>query len=616
MTSSSPRITIMIFATDHTKQVPQWNLQIMQAILLCEYFARFRGRKAVVRPSKLFENLYSRVSGSESLVSSFSDGDHVPPFPVSLSESSSSSRPSSLSSSSAGFCTSSIPAWSPQASVSPPASSTSQGLYQYDNIHQDSNPFLFSPVLSFSPSQASTPDDSLIYDHHIQAYNNVSIDNAFLSFSSDNQGQSYSDSFSSQVLDYTPVLYESTMPADTADFGSHQNMGISTAFEQRWHSWLEAEGHRRLLAACFIVDNHASVFHQQPRARGDVHPSTIPLTAYTDALWNVGSAHEWAALLEENPAIGRPQCLPRLDTLTPEEVAQYTVFDQASILNAAALSLPRRHAPRSTTDQGDGQDEPDDLRTPTTASYAPAIKADERLVHLFSHCVPGSTADVYAALHHTPLHDLLAVSGDSWVFSQKIIGAPTFLEHQKRLKAWVEGRGSASSPTQQHHGSGSPVSPTTAGLEGMSAPKATIHAARALLGYLEREEDDAACISNYWAVYACALIIWAFGHRAGKSSSSGSGGGSSGSPTTTTTRGPGQMMGEEEAVNWLRIVAQNGQQPEHVARVRGRREASAAVVSLVRRRLEADCVGGRSWLYVDAVGVLKKLEEGTNTRRF
>ena len=33
------------------------------------------------------------------------------------------------------------------------------------------------------------------------------------------------------------------------------------------------------------------------------------------------------------------------------------------------------------------------------------------------------------------------------------------------------------------------------------------------------------------------------------------------------------------------------------------------MVGLVRRRLEWDCVGGRSRLYVDAVGVLKKLEE-------
>lgn len=34
----------------------------MQTILLCEFYARFRGRKVVIRPSQQFRNLYSRVS--------------------------------------------------------------------------------------------------------------------------------------------------------------------------------------------------------------------------------------------------------------------------------------------------------------------------------------------------------------------------------------------------------------------------------------------------------------------------------------------------------------------------------------------------------------------------
>ncbi|KAJ9129393.1 Zinc finger protein zas1, partial [Coniochaeta hoffmannii] len=48
-------------AWQELKRIPQWNLQVMQAILLCEIFARFRGRKAVTKPSKMFESVYSRV---------------------------------------------------------------------------------------------------------------------------------------------------------------------------------------------------------------------------------------------------------------------------------------------------------------------------------------------------------------------------------------------------------------------------------------------------------------------------------------------------------------------------------------------------------------------------
>ncbi len=34
----------------------------MQAILLCEFYGRFRGSRAVARPSEPFQSLYSRVS--------------------------------------------------------------------------------------------------------------------------------------------------------------------------------------------------------------------------------------------------------------------------------------------------------------------------------------------------------------------------------------------------------------------------------------------------------------------------------------------------------------------------------------------------------------------------
>jgi hypothetical protein len=54
--------------------------------------------------------------------------------------------------------------------------------------------------------------------------------------------------------------------------------------------------------------------------------------------------------------------------------------------------------------------------------------------------------------------------------------------------------------------------------------------------------------------------------------------------------------------------------PEDAAAIRGRRPP-AGVVNLVRRRLEWDCIGARNRLFVDAVGVLKKLEDGNVWRR-
>ena len=72
---------------------------------------------------------------------------------------------------------------------------------------------------------------------------------------------------------------------------------------------------------------------------------------------------------------------------------------------------------------------------------------------------------------------------------------------------------------------------------------------------------------------------------------------------------------DEEVYGWLRHVAAPEIRLEDVLRMRGRREAGG-VVGLVRRQLESDCIGGRSRLYVDAVGVLRKLEEGVNWKWF
>ncbi|KAL1865666.1 hypothetical protein Daus18300_007042 [Diaporthe australafricana] len=436
-------------------QYSQWALQIKQAILLCELFSRFRGRKASVRPSKLFENLYSRV------------------------------------------------------------------------------------------------------------------------------------------LEHPTTMFNTTPLGNSA-------IGISMINEERWHTWIGEEAHRRLLTVCFIVDNHTSLYHQQPRARDDIEPSTIPLTGHSDALWAAGSAIEWASILETSPAAMVPNFIP-FPNLTPDEVARHSCLDKVAILHAEASRLPRRQHNHSSTDHDDQNSyTTDDLRTPTTASYNQNFSSaysEERLVNLFSMTTVSPGPSIYLALHHTPLHDLLAVSGDSWVFSQKVLGASTFLENQKRLKAWAEGRLFSKSPSSQQQAS-------AGSLEGMSCVQATCHAARALLGFLNNDganAPQAACISQYWGMYVCALIIWAFGHRATRSSSS-----------TSPQKAP---LPEDESISWLQAVAAS-HRPEDAARMKHRREASAGVVSLVKRRLDADCVGPRSQLYVDAVGVLKKLEEGVNWRWF
>ncbi|KAL8392437.1 hypothetical protein RB595_002580 [Gaeumannomyces hyphopodioides] len=476
-----------IILHDHVVQelkvIAQWNLPIMQAIILCEYFSRFRGRKPVMRPSKRFESLYSRAMN----------------------------RLSSM------------------------------------------------------------------FEH-----------------------------------------------ASTAQSSPH----LTT--DQRWRAWLDAEAHRRLLNACFSLDIHTSIYHEHHRSRdfdisehGRVPP--IPLIGRSRDLWNAQSAEEWDAILNGDPAAGVPLFIPHPDQLRPmipEEGSAsgchglpLNTFDRLAILDFEASRLPKRVVASSSPSSSDGGSPTpiaDNSRQAggdwnvlggssagsigldpvdgANSDLAP-LDVEARISYLFPGC---PVANTYLALHHTPLHDLLAVCGDSSMLSQKSPTNKPIVNNRKRIRLWVD-QGQ--------------VSPASLGLN-KSVVKATTYAARALLEFLGpdgcldvtgRGFGVTMCkISDYWAIYVCTLICWSSGHRPGRGEQIGS----------------DIAVSDGEAIEWLRSAAHA--QPDdtnawaHIWASRG----AIGIVSLVRRRLELDLNGARSRLHSDAVAVLKEIEQSANWRWF
>ncbi|KAK4100047.1 hypothetical protein N658DRAFT_516938 [Parathielavia hyrcaniae] len=781
------------FAWQEVKRVPQWSLQTMQAILLCEYFARFRGRKAVTRPSKPFQSLFSRVSALRSFT--------VPPsfstfpehnghwFVDTAAWSPPPSPASSTSSSLCGALTPTTTAMSPIAlrhlsplqttpwggflsplvrSLAPSSpfgntflssSNSSTGFHLprssgvYCHLNLPSSPSA-SPSSSNPRSRAQPSWSSLIAPDCYSPATPAPVPSFSLSAPPPFQapGHAYSQSFSNpQVLYHNPAYLDHTMLATD----QHR-----LSIQERWRNWIEAESRRRLLAACVFCDEHAGVYHQQRRAQDSHAPAALqlpPLFGGNTKLWEASSAAAWANALAADPAALQPEYVPPLEHLTLGDVARRSQIDRMIIIAALSQRLPPRHRPgpaaslsansspapkmdhhthhvgsppfhldvshhhhrqhtssflRHQSDDPAPSPQPDKKIIPP-----PSFDAEERISTVFGPC---PVANTYLALHHTPLRDLLAVGGDSWVFSQKVLPATSFHEHQKRLRVWVSSAAAVaneSSSNNNGHGTGTGT--------GLSVVRATVFAARALLGFLGRQPFLAAAaasssssvvtttttashaqqhpqlqgeervasggggggggecrggvgkrntaaapwsmdMSDYWAMYVCALICWAFchyhhhTHQAATThpSSGGSGaatrseGGSSAGPaaaaaagTASNVRGRGSSSAratssasrrpltqsgepvllsvsaaddddEEAVIAWLRMVAAaQGSRPEDVVRLRGRREA-AGVVGLVRRRLEADCLGGRSRLYVDAVGVLRKIEEGSGWKWF
>ncbi|KAI1130075.1 hypothetical protein F5Y10DRAFT_135936 [Nemania abortiva] len=368
-------------------------------------------------------------------------------------------------------------------------------------------------------------------------------------------------------------------PQTSVDYDTSANTS------QHWDQWILEESRRRLLAACFILDTHTSMYHEH----SIIHPSItstppIPLTKSTQNLWAAQDPEAWEALLSSGSAQLNTTFLSD-EEITPSHVNTAPPLDLAVYLASEALRLPRR-SPPSTIDLSASLD----------------LDSTERICSLFSgHPV----ANTYLALHYTPLRDLLAVSGDSWLFSKKILDLEEFQQRQYNVRAWSN---------SAHVGA------------------ASTFAAKALLAFFdtndntldasdptERGENGAewatSDISDYWALYVCALICWSLGHRRTRDAvrrDNNNTGFSSTSSTNNTNSAAAKA--DSEAKAWLKTVA-NLSPEAAIQNVRARREA-LGVVAMVRRRLEGETVGGKSKLLVDAVRVLKTLEEDPNRGRF
>ncbi|RYP27236.1 hypothetical protein DL767_007769 [Monosporascus sp. MG133] len=355
--------------------------------------------------------------------------------------------------------------------------------------------------------------------------------------------------------------------------------------EERWDRWIEAESLRRLFAGCFILDVHTSVYHEQPLIPQFSTPTPpIPLIRFTDDLWSATTSESWESRKAHKTG---PATLDQV-TLTPEVVADAPPMDRVTFAASELLRLPKRVDAQSL-----------DL----------SVEVDRSSVERIRELFPNSPVpNTYLALYYTPLHDLLAVSGDSWLFTQKVLPEENFQQRQKRLKLW----------------SGSQHASTAAGF-----------AARALLFFLDTanettditdiHDDDAKeedgdiygrrCndISDYWSIYVCTLICWAITHHATRRAAAAGGGTGSVSPSRNANPPAGGAGRGHSVVGWLRMVGSLG--PGEALDVRDQTEA-AGVVGMARRRLEYEAAGSKSRLLVDALGVLKKLEEGINWKWF
>lgn len=357
---------------------------------------------------------------------------------------------------------------------------------------------------------------------------------------------------------------------------SHQSLDEHS----NWCQWLENETRQRLLSACFMFDVHQAMYHQQCRFKAATDESRflICLPAQ-DHVWNARNASEWLAQRSDHQI--QPLRLFEQD-LSTQDFLNTSSFTQSLLICWLASNLPPREDPTY----------PNDF---LPHSMHPTIEN-------FMALLPNSLqAHTYLALYHTPLHDLLAIAGDTWVFAQKITPPSAFHAAQSRLKTWSTS---------------------------LAAAQATHHACRILSESLTQSwassSDDYSntihCISDYWSIYVSALICWAFGHRY-QNSSSATGGTLSRSNSSTaigamdvdeaTVSDTAQLKAVKYANDILELDVE-----ELLTSKAAVKCDTTGVIEAVRQRLEFESVGNKSGLLVDAATVLAKIKEGGRTKWF
>jgi hypothetical protein len=349
-------------------------------------------------------------------------------------------------------------------------------------------------------------------------------------------------------------------------------INLQSGTQETWIWWLETEGRRRLSCACFLLDVHQSLYHQQERCKVSKGiKSPILFAPCPDSIWNLDNSFSWEA--QRHSLIDTPIQVPARDPRSQH--LNCGLFNQSLIVALLAARLPPREDHSDT-------------------HHLPPHSIDP-MVELLAHHFPNSPlALTYLMLHHTPLNDLLAISGDTWVFSVKVSSPTAFQISQTRLRIWSSS---------------------------LEAAQATQYACKILseafsdTENLQPPKNSDIFLSDYWRIYVSALVCWAFGHRQPPVNSA-------------TLSRDGSTMGLSDqadestpedirlrALNYTRRISEFSPKDLLANKASSKMDMSA-VLDATRHHLAIESVGNKCGLLVDAVTVLGKIKDGGKGRWF
>ncbi|QSZ31618.1 hypothetical protein DSL72_001185 [Monilinia vaccinii-corymbosi] len=381
-------------------------------------------------------------------------------------------------------------------------------------------------------------------------------------------------SYLTSETDITPI--NTSPPKVTTNYFNTRTR--SEDIRSNWLLWVDTESRQRLLCLCFIFDIQQGMYHQQRKAKPYVDP-TMLYAPCSEVLWELTNAADWAAN-ETGDNIG--QTIHVLQhQFNQEDHVEFSHFARSLVISFLTSQLPV-HA-------GLGYHDPSDFQASSTHSTI------QKLVTLF----PASPmVHTYLALYHTPLRELLAVSGDTWVFSQKMTDKTHFREAQSRLKAWSS---SLAAATATHHA-------CRILLSEFSTPNASSSVHNRSLPSLD--------LSHYWSLNVAALICWAFGHRIQGGSGTSSQNTLDTHPDIDFETSPGSSeIARLKALTYLNHMLELDVKDLLTSKATMRGE-TCSIIDAVCTQLEIENLGGHCMALVDSILVLTRLRRSGRGKWF
>jgi hypothetical protein len=234
----------------------------------------------------------------------------------------------------------------------------------------------------------------------------------------------------------------------------------------RWVQWVEIVAWQHLLVACYILESQQMLLLAREPVPSLIQTGyDLPLPGHLST-WDAPNHTEWASATQRHPA--QPKYVWEITT---DNIFELLDVFQSSLLIATHYNSSRSSAPYIAT--------PPDFEIGQSLNDSPVTM--RQLL----------TANLVLV---TPIRALLAVSGESWILSEKVPSAQAFASLRTILRTWLAQLWS--SPSSEPHNP--PV-------------RRAIKLSVEILQQALKEQRDSVTldVGTDMGIYFAALVLWA-----------------------------------------------------------------------------------------------------------